>query len=291
MKIFKTIRKLLVAVIVFGLMSSAHVAVAAGDGAPPIPIHPPRDPLPIPNSNVLDPTFIYNNLIVPALPPQAKEADKFELHNKPGILPVATNLGNGITLNYMNAPQPSPCVDFNDPKAWRGDVFTGYYAGWPAFAVDDGGFYRARNVVFSQERAVGPGRHYGSGYSVKVSSTQPYVAGYVGPVISVPPTAQVTVKVRYLIYNHGNIASNNQWAYDWAALGVDPDGPDGAMETVWMNGYVRGQWAEMSVAVTAGETGEIVVLLQGNSPATLNSNIYFDDVEIYVNGKAVKRCY
>ncbi len=284
----KWIHLVIVLAVLVGLVSFSGVAAAAGH-LPPVPIQPPRDPLPIPNSGVLSPTSIYNDLIVPALPASSMEADKFELSGQPGILKKVTNLANGTTLNYMNAPRPQACVDFNMGSRWEGDLFTNYYMGWGPFAVDDGGFYRARNVVFSRESVVGPGRNYGSGYSLKISSTQPYAAGYGSPVISVKPGAQVMVKVRYLIYNHGNIAANNQWAYDWASLGVKPDAYGDV--AIYVNGYVRGEWAEMVNTVTAGSSGKIMVLLQAHSPAALNSNIYFDDVEIWVDGEPLDRCY
>ena len=57
----------------------------------------------------------------------------------------------------------------------------------------------------------------------------------------------------------------------------------------YVMGYTRGEWAILEQEITA--TGsEIVVMLQGHSPDALNSNIYFDNVEIYVNGVALKNC-
>ncbi len=279
-------RAALLAVLASLLVAPLGTAFAS-DHLPPVPITSPRDPLPIPNSKVLSPTAIFNDLLVPALPTPSKEADAFALSGKPGVLPKISNIANGITLNYMNAPEPSSCVDFDKKSKWKGDVFTDYYRGWGPFAVDDGGFYRSRNVVFSMERVVGPGKHYGDGYSLKIASTQPYAAGVGSPIIEVDPGDQVTVKARYLIYNHGNISTGNQWAYDWASLGVKPDAYGDT--AIYVNGYVRGQWAELTNTITAGQSGKIMVLLQAQSPAALNSNIYFDDVEIYVNGKALKK--
>jgi hypothetical protein len=54
-------------------------------------------------------------------------------------------------------------------------------------------------------------------------------------------------------------------------------------------GYQRGEWAILAHEVQA--TGDqIVVMLQGHSPDAINSNIYFDNVEIYVNGSALSSC-
>lgn len=35
---------------------------------------------------------------------------------------------------------------------------------------------------------------------------------------------------------------------------------------------------------------KIMVLIQGQSPAAVNSNIYFDNVKIWVDGVALKNC-
>jgi hypothetical protein len=63
----------------------------------------------------------------------------------------------------------------------------------------------------------------------------------------------------------------------------------------YVNGYVRGEWAELTHTVDLGNAGDIMVLLQGHSPAVLNSNIYFDDVKIAFidaqgNGKYLRDC-
>jgi hypothetical protein len=51
-------------------------------------------------------------------------------------------------------------------------------------------------------------------------------------------------------------------------------------QAFYVNGYVRGQWAELTHTVDLGDADDIMVLLQGQSPAVLNSAIYFDDVMI-----------
>jgi hypothetical protein len=54
-------------------------------------------------------------------------------------------------------------------------------------------------------------------------------------------------------------------------------------------GYQRGEWAILEQEIVA--TGEqIVVMLQGHSPDAINSNVYFDNVEIYVNDDPRGNC-
>ena len=41
------------------------------------------------------------------------------------------------------------------------------------------------------------------------------------------------------------------WDYDWASLGVKPGAGDTA---VYVNGYVRGEWAEMTNTIELGRS-------------------------------------
>jgi hypothetical protein len=60
----------------------------------------------------------------------------------------------------------------------------------------------------------------------------------------------------------------------------------------YVNGYVRGEWAELTHTVDLGWADDIMVLLQGQSPSVLNSNIYFDDVKIaFTNHDGSKSVY
>jgi hypothetical protein len=89
------------------------------------------------------------------------------------------------------------------------------------------------------------------------------------------------VSVKYLIWDHdqGAKASGGDGIdYDWASLGIKP-GADGDV-ALYANGYVRGEWAEMVNTVELGSAPDIMVLIQAQSPAFLNSNVYFDDIKI-----------
>lgn len=296
-------------VVVFVLVSALPVQLAfaadsdglSGTGPNPLVVNysgSRTDPRAIPHHKPVPAAVIANELW--SLPPQSAEAaataTQDKVDGKPGVLKTTTELASGITL----FSQSNVCNNFDTNGSWASrtkppasDLWTDWYGGWAPFAVNDGGYYQAKNAVFTKENVVGPGRHYdddgtGSGdtvdgrHAVAIGSTEPYAGGFGSPMISVPAGSEVTVVVRYLIYNHGGKAA------DWASMGVKSDATGDS--AVYVNGYTRGQWAEMRNTITAGSSGEIMVLLQGQSPTRLNSKIYFDDVEIWVDGTALTSC-
>jgi hypothetical protein len=299
-------RSLLAAAMILALLLPAAVFAQDGDHTGPNPfvksiVGPRTDPAPIPHHEPLKPNVIQENLN--NLPPQASEAesvaDRDDVEGKPGILKIRTDLANGTTLDHSGR-SVSTCNNFNKNGDWasrsgpapRTDIWTDHFGGWGTFAVDDG-YYQAKNTVFTKENVVGPGANYdddGTGdgdtvdgrHSVAIGSTEPYAGGYGSPMFAVPPGSEVTVVARYLIFNHGN------QNYDWASLGVKPEAE--SPWAVYVNGYTRGQWAEMRNTITAGDSGHIMVLLNGESPTRANSKIYFDDVEIWVDGVPMASC-
>lgn len=200
--------------------------------------------------------------------------------------PLATQAGAQVYTLVDHA-----CVDFNAGDEWASrrvaqpsDIWTDWFAGWAPFAVDEG-YYQAQNVTFSLERVVGPGSNYGPNeHSAKIASSQPYAAGLGSPLLHVRPGATVIVSANYLIFDHDSDGGDD----DWASLGIKPDAwADGAS---YVNGLTRGRWDLMTHSVVAGRSGQIMVLLQAHSPAALNSNIYFDNVRIWVDGLALEDC-
>jgi hypothetical protein len=245
------------------------------------------------------PPYIIYNYIATNLPPQSAEAAAVaadqDIDGDPGILKTSTVYGSGTTLYETTGA----CLDFNLLDDWSAsnesghdDIWTDQFAGWGLFAVDDG-YYIPEVVTFSRETVVGPGDNYNTEddedgrNSIKIASTQPYAAGLASPIIKVKPGSEVMVKVKYLIYHH-DFDPDDDWDYDWASLGVKPDAYGDT--AIYVNGYTRGQWWEMSNTVTAGDSGMVMVLIQAHSPAALNSNIYFDDVQIYVDGVSLSNC-
>ncbi len=198
-------------------------------------------------------------------------------------------IAQGATMQIVGVD--IACNNFNQASRWASrrdasptDMWSDWYAGWGPFAVDSG-LYQAKNVTFSQEQAVGPGSNAGPNeHSAKIASNQPYAAGFGSPLFGVPPGAVITVRVNYLIFDH----NDHGYDYDWASLGIKPDAYDD--EARYVNGYVRGQWATLTNSVVAGANGRIMVLIQAESPAALNSNIYFDNVRIWIDGAPVVDC-
>jgi hypothetical protein len=275
---------------------------------PPIAITGPRmKPPAIPHSDVFDPAIIVQPL--PAQSLEADAADGGKTQEKPGrgVKQTATGLGAGLTL-YAS---PNVCNDFNPLDGYavtngKSDIWTDWYAGWAPFAVDNG-YYQAKNLTFSMERVVGPGNNYNDDEddddeeqaSVKIGSNQPYAGGFGSPIIPVPEDyrgGKVMVTVKYLIWDHdtgGSFGGDDGSDYDWASMGVKA-GAHGDYAT-YVNGYIRGEWAELTNTIDLGNAPDVMVLLQGQSPGAFNSNIYFDDVKIAFidkdgNGAYLKDC-
>ncbi|RLT37604.1 MAG: hypothetical protein DWI57_13580 [Chloroflexi bacterium] len=296
----------IVVMLVLSILSNTKGALGAED-LPAPPIEKPRvgenasghhEPAPpdttpsLPQPGVLDPSDIYNNLLVAdTLPSQTEGAG-----SGPAVSPIVSNLANGPTLTYHNAPKPTPCVNFNNKKKWasqivvngvrQGGPWTDHYAGWGSFAVNDG-YYDSQFVIFSFDESIG------RVISAKIGSSQPYAAGYASPLIPAAKGDDITVKVRYLLANTPLVSfASGKRAGDWVSLGIKPDAyadradPNSA---VFANGFVRGGWAELELSTQAkGE--EFMVFLQAQSPAAINSNAYFDDVEISINSVPLLDC-
>ena len=268
-------------------------AAWAQEGSSPQPALGPRlSPPAFAQGSAIDSNRIYNDLIRPALPLPAREADidddgRRQAAPGQGVQQTEHGSGQGLTL-YAEA---DVCNNFDNSAQWgshrspSAGIWSDSYAGWGAFAVDDGGFYRAANVAFSLEQAVGPGDKYGADQSaVKFAGSQPYAAGLGSPRIAVAPGTPVTVSVKYMIFDHDTSGKD----FDWASLGVKADAARPGAN--YVNGYVRGEWAELRNTIVSGDSGEIMILLQAQSPAAVNSNIYFDDVKIDVDGKYLANC-
>ncbi|MBV7335650.1 trypsin-like peptidase domain-containing protein [Chloroflexi bacterium TSY] len=195
------------------------------------------------------------------------------------IHPIVSSDNESIILSTSG----TACLNFDDQSKWGSEVhryklWDDQYQGWVPFAVDDGGLYGIENVGFMKESTIKAGE-----YSFRLTSTDPYVAGLSSPLIPVNEGDEVTATVHYYIWEHG------QAPQDWVALGVKPDAYASCEDDCYVNGFTRGRWAKLSKTVIA--TGsEIMILLQAQSPQNLNSNIYFDELEIRINGKFIDNC-
>jgi hypothetical protein len=295
----KQVRVIFAMIMMVAMMLPSVAMAATGPSVPPpIGITGPRlKPPPIPHSATrIVPAAAYNWVIAGNVPQalEANAADGGKNQEKPGrgVKQTITGLGQGISL-YAT---PNVCNDFNKHGSYaavnvKSDVWSDWYSGWAPFAIDNG-YYQAKNTTFSMERVVGPGAKYndtkssgdGEQASVKIASHEPYAGGFGSPIIAVPDGyswGTATVSVKYLIWDHdqgGKQGGSDGFDWDWASLGVKP-GAAGD-HAYYVNGYVRGEWAEMTQTIELGDAADIMVLIQGQSPAVLNSNIYFDDVKI-----------
>lgn len=254
---------------------------AADKAGPPIltfkpVLAPRRDPAPIPHTDLVDPgaaDLRPHNLAA------AQAAAQQGATGKPGVLQTVTEVASGLTLFE---PEERICNDFNSRTVWEGETWTNYFDGWGAYAADDG-FYQAKNVTFDRELVVGPGANYARNESsMKIASNQPYEAGVMSPPIEVEPGDRVRVRVFYLIYNHDTTGRN----WDYVSMGIIPKLGERAS---YVYGYHRGEWAVLEQEIEA-QGDQVVVMLQGHSPAAINSNVYFDNVSIWINDSVVRNC-
>ncbi len=138
------------------------------------------------------------------------------------------------------------------------------------------------------ERTIGPGTLKNGGYAIKIASTEPYAGGFASPMIAVPAGSNVTVTVKYLVWDYVQSDKAGEKIMDWASMLVKADAA--GADSAYVNGFVRGEWAVMQQSVVAGPSGHIMVLLQGESEGNVNSNIYFDDVQIMVDDAYLGSC-
>ncbi len=284
------------------MLPSVAMAQTGPSVPPPIAIQGPRlKPPAIPHTSVLALGDTLNVVPAPSLEANAADGGRTQEKYGRGIRQTVTSISNGITL-YSS---PNVCNNFDPIAGWaayatKSDVWTDWYMGWAPFAIDNG-YYQAKNTTFSMERSVGPGAFYkkDANASVKIGSNQPYAGGFGSPIIPVPAGyegGKVMVTVKYLIWDHdtnGKPGGPDGMDYDWASLGVKAGAASDS--ATYVNGYIRGEWAEMTNTIDLGGAQDIMVLIQGQSPGALNSNIYFDDIAIAFidaagNGKYLKDC-
>ncbi len=287
----RTLRSMLAFVLALTALAPI-VAEAAPVTPPPLPLStgPRMAPPPIPLPS-------FDLLVNAPLTVNALEADAFDFGRRQeeegrGIRQTETGYGAGLTLY----DSPNVCVNFNAEDGWSSsdgnpDMYTDWFSGWGPFALNEGE-YKAENVAITRERSVGPGDRYNdtedtdnrTEYAIKFAAHVPFAAGMGSPRIPVPDGfagGKVLVSVKYLIWDHDQGAKlefGDGIDYDWASLGIKP-GADGDV-ALYANGYVRGEWAELVNTVDVGEAADIMVLIQAQSPAFLNSNVYFDDIKI-----------
>lgn len=253
-------------------------------------IEPPRDgaggnptvrPIPIPSPGNAELQAWVN--MIPSLPPPAMSAHAEEVARGGDH---GTIVGHGPAIGepgsrnawatggvLRNDSNPGPFFDTFDE--WYGNTWTWIPHLWGAYA------YRgAEHVTFDREQVHKDESPYDGSYALKIASTVPFEAG-VSRTIQVEPNSEVTVEVMYLLYDHGGTHGGNVLTYDWVALGIKADD----MDAEWVNGYSHGQWLPLRHTIQAGPEGRIMIFLQVHSPLPENTNAYFDNVRVWVNGE------
>lgn len=168
---------------------------------------------------------------------------------------------------------PGPFFEvFND---WYGETWRMIPHKWGAYA------YRgADSVTIDREQVIKNEAPTDGTYSLKIAASVPFEAG-VSRTIKVKPGSQVKVRVMYALYDHGGVHGGNVLTYDWVSMGVKVDDCD----ATWVNGPWHGQWLPLEQTVTAGPQGRIMIFLQAQSIMPENVNAYFDNVQVWVDGK------
>jgi len=161
---------------------------------------------------------------------------------------------------------PGPFFEaFND---WYGETWRMIPHKWGAYA-----YTGADSVTIDREQTIAS-QAASPSYSLKIAASVPFEAG-ISRTIMVKPGATVKVAVMYALYDH------DQGTWDWASMGVKVDDCD----ATWVNGPWHGQWLQLEQTVTAGAQGRIMIFLQVQSRMAENVNGYFDNVQVWVDGK------
>ncbi|HEY64687.1 MAG TPA: hypothetical protein G4O02_08950 [Caldilineae bacterium] len=267
-------------------------------------IQPPRDgsggnpttrPIPIPNPGNAELQAWVNSIASfpsPAMVAHAEEVARGDDHST--IVghgpakdePASRNAWatGGVLRNDSN---PGPFFETFDE--WYGNTWTWVPHRWGAYA------YRgAEHVTFDREQVHKDESPYDGSYSLKIASTVPFEAG-VSRTFYVPyDTEKVKVEVMYLLYDHGGKHGGNVWTYDWVALGVKA----GCCDAEWVNGPYHGQWLPLSHEIVLDKAAmqekcgleegadiPIMIFLQAHSLLPENTNAYFDNVRVWVDGE------
>ncbi len=270
-------RVLLVLVLVALLVPAA---AAAKDPPQPTPIPPAGfKPGPIPNTKLVSPRRAYN------APLTAEEQDGAavtrSLTQAPtGPVPEPISNGGGLFAS------PDACLTFDDPQLWAGSTWSRQYAGWGMQGLTERPFYFVQNLTFDDETAIASGR------SLKIAGDKPFRGLVVSPTFQVPAGAEVVVRASYYIR-----LGANQYPRDdesvWAAINVNAVEGAAVEDAGPTNGYLRNDaWHRFESRLTMGPAaGAINVVLLGSYTSTSpNVAVYFDNVEIWVNGKPLAQC-
>jgi hypothetical protein len=196
--------------------------------------------------------------------------------------PTAPTIGNGESL-FAN---PNACLDFNTLAYWKGSTWSRRYAGWGMSGFDDGNIFHKVNLTFDHESQTS------NVLSLKIDGDKPFQGLIVSPLFSVPANAEVTARVSYFIRNGPNDHKRDDNGLSASIRVKAPDGTAATVNPPTVSFLDRGIWRQMESQMSMGEkAGKVFVILQANNLHVHSSvAVYFDNVEIWVNGKAMTQC-
>lgn len=270
--------RILLVLVLFSLFVPA--AVQAKDPPQPTPIPPAGlNPGPVPNTRLVSPRRAFN---APLTAEEQEGAAVTQSLTQAPTGPVPEPISNaGGLFADSNA-----CLSFDDAQSWAGRTWSRQYAGWGMQGLTERPLYYAQNLTFDDETAIASVR------SLKIAGDKPFRGLVVSPTFKVPAGAEVVVRASYYIR-----LGANQYPRDdesvWAAINVNAVEGTAVEDYGPTNGFLRNDtWHRFESRLTMGPAdGAINVVLLGSSVFTNASvAVYFDNVEIWVNGKPLAQC-
>lgn len=275
-------RKLQVRVLLVLVIVALLVPVAAEAKGPPQPTPiPPAGlkPGPIPNTRLVSPRRAFNAPLTAE--EQEGAAVTRSLAQAPtGPVPEPISNAGGLFAD------PNACLTFDNPQSWAGSPWSRQYAGWGMQGLTERPLYYVQNLTFDDETAIASVR------SLKIAGDKPFRGLVVSPTFQVPAGAEVVVRASYYIRLGANQHPRDDESV-WAALDVNVVDGTAVEDYGPTNGYLRNDaWHRFESRLTMGpKAGAINVVLLGNNVFTNASvAVYFDNVEIWINGKPLAQC-
>lgn len=251
------------------------VSIANGQGAAPI-TPGPQSPESVPNPGISDAQV--QSIVNRPLSPQ-KIASIVIQNNKKNENPLGSQTlvpANGQRL----LANPYACNNFDGKMTGSGWEFQ--YGGWGIWAENAPDLQRRReHLTFTPDTAIA------NIQSIKIGMDKPAHGLLVSPHFKAPAGARIIAKVSYII-NVGNTANKSMDNRQWASIHVKPVNPNDGQYTAQPTcTYFTGEWKRMSSEMTMVNDGEYQVVLEGINDSSNDTQVYFDNVEIWmdINGK------
>lgn len=206
--------------------------------------------------------------------------DNDRLQARPGgSIETVSSLGQNLL------PNPNACFTFDSAVDWKGSRWTFRYAGWGLQVdVSPALNYQLKHLTYERQDGVG------DGFSLKMGMDKPAHGLIVSPEFKAKAGDKITVVTSYYIsVNAGkNVSQANR---QWVALNVKPARSTRAdYTTLPTPGRHQNSWWKLSDDLTMQSDGIFQVVLQGQNDSVLDTQVYFDNVEIWINGEPMAKC-